>query len=587
MKELRKHRTQMLIDYTRRSAGIFGLGLLFTAVAVGADLLGPYLIGRILDGELMQGVGAIDVPRYIRILILYTVVVIASGGFRFVATYFFQRTANRISMYMQEDVFARIQRFPIAYFDSLPAGKVVSRSTTDTKDVKVLYQVVLAQLLNAVVYAAGVYGTLFFLDRNLFLIALVPVPILWWVIRDYRKKSSKINREYRKGLSELNASLNENIQGMEIIQAFNREEDTDRAFDRVNTELYTQGMNMVKLESYSSYNITAMLQYLSIAAILLYFGYGSITGAYPVTIGLAYIFVDYMMKIFNQAQNAIQHLGQLERANSAADNIYQILQGETVDEGTAQESPQAFDVEFSDVTFAYKTGEPVLKNVSFAIPDGTTAAFVGQTGSGKTTVMNLLFRYYEPQEGAVRVGGEAIRTLSHAATREKMGIVLQDPLIFSGSLYDNITLYDDSISKEAASAALREVGGAHLLESLGSGIDSVLTEKGGSLSAGEKQLVSFARALVRDPKILVLDEATANIDSQTEALIQKGMKTLTKGRTTLMIAHRLSTIRDAHQILVLKDGRIEERGTHDELIDGDGLYAAMIRAQARQGRESA
>lgn len=582
-----KKRTRLLIGYTKRVRNIFALGLLFTGVAVVADLIGPYLIGIILNEELVQGVGARDIPRYIRILVLYGAVILLSGGLRFVSMYYFQSTANRIAMLMQEDLFARVQRFPISYFDSLPAGKIVSRITTDTNDVKVLYQVVLAQLLNAAIYGVGVYGALLFLDPNLFLIALIPLPILIVVVIDYRKKSSRYNRDYRSAISDLNAGLNENIQGMEIIRAFNREEDTYREFDEVNREIQKQGMNMVRLESYSSYNMTATLQYVSLGAILLYFGYGSITGQFPVSIGLAYIFVDYMMKIFNQAQNAFQRLGELERANSAVDNVLSMLEREPVREGGEAASANGSSVRFDAVNFSYKKEEPVLRDVSFFVPEGMTAAFVGQTGSGKTTIMNLLLRYYDPGTGAVLVGERDMKSLSHKASRESMAIVLQDPFIFSGSLYDNITLYDRSVSKEKAAQALADVGGEPLLAGLSAGIDTVLTEKGGSLSAGERQLVSFARAIVRDPKILVLDEATANIDSQTESLIQRGMKTLTEGRTTLIIAHRLSTIRDADRIFVLQAGRIAESGTHDELVRLGGLYEEMIRSQTAGQKESA
>lgn len=315
--------------------------------------------------------------------------------------------------------------------------------------------------------------------------------------------------------------------------------------------------------------------------ILLYFGYGTITGAYAVSIGVTYIFVDYMMKLFNQVQNAFQRLGELERANSAADNILAILSKDVEKEGEKATSPRGFGITFKEVSFSYTPGEQVLKEISFTIEEGKTAAFVGHTGSGKSTLMNLLLRYYTAEKGQVYIGDENIEEFTLRATREKMAIILQDPVLFSGSLYDNITLYDESITTDRALKALEAVGGKAMVDALPDGINTVLTERGASLSAGERQLVSFARAFVRDPKILVLDEATSNIDSQTESVIQKGMERLAKGRTTLIIAHRLSTIRHADQIFLLSNGKIIERGTHDTLIEHRGQYYHMYRSQSK------
>ncbi len=576
-----KQRDKMLLAYTKKVKWIFLGGLLFTSIAVGADLLGPYMVSRILDKELLQGVGPKDLSRFMRDIAIYGLSILASGGCRFVGMVYFQKTANKISMAMQRDIFHRIQQFPVSYFDSLPAGKIVSRITTDTKDVKVLYQVVLAQFLNTAIYTVGVYGALIALDINLFFMALIPLPVLALVVYDYRRKSSTYNRRYRAAISDLNGYLNESIQGMEIIQAFNREQDTFDAFDQVNQAIYTQGMAMVKLESYSSFNVTSTLQYITVALILLYFGYGTITGAYAVSIGVTYIFVDYMMKLFNQVQNAFQRLGELERANSAADNILAILSKDVEKEGEKATSPRGFGITFKEVSFSYTPGEQVLKEISFTIEEGKTAAFVGHTGSGKSTLMNLLLRYYTAEKGQVYIGDENIEEFTLRATREKMAIILQDPVLFSGSLYDNITLYDESITTDRALKALEAVGGKAMVDALPDGINTVLTERGASLSAGERQLVSFARAFVRDPKILVLDEATSNIDSQTESVIQKGMERLAKGRTTLIIAHRLSTIRHADQIFLLSNGKIIERGTHDTLIEHRGQYYHMYRSQSK------
>lgn len=575
-----RKRNRMLLDYTWKVRGIFGAGLLFTALGVLADLVGPYIVSLILDHELVQGVGVRDSRVFMGWIGVFVVAFLISGAMRFAARYYFQQTAHTVTKYMQEDLFDRLQRFPISYFDSLPAGKVVSRITNDTRDVKVLYQAVLADLLNAFVYGLGIYGALFFLDRNLFLLALIPMPILLFAVWDYRRKASRYNQLYRSHLSQLNANLNENIQGMEIIQAFRREEDVFHEFDEVSEALYTQARNLVRLESYSSFNITGTLQYLSIVGILFYFGYGNLTGAWAVSIGYAYIFIDYMMKIFNQAQGAFQRIGQLERANTAADHVLDMLTRPVEEIDTRLAPLASSSVAFENVGFSYVEGEPVLRDLSFTIGAGETAAFVGHTGSGKSTIMNLLFRFYEPDSGTIRVGGEDVSTLSKASTRRKMAIVLQDPILMAGNLYDNIALYDPDISREAAEEALIRVGGRALLRE--GGLDKEVHEKGSSLSAGERQLITFARALVRDPDILVLDEATANVDSETEAVIQRGMEVLARGRTTLVIAHRLSTIKEADAIYVLENGRIGERGDHAALIAKRGVYYRMYVAQSRE-----
>ncbi len=576
----KKFRTAKLIDYTKKTWRTLAMGMILSALAVVTDLAGPYIIGQILDGELVEGVGPRDVKYYVILLSVFLVSVLLASTFRYLNVYYFNKTANKVAMFMQEDVFRHVQKMPIPFFDKLPAGKVVSRITNDTKDVRVLFQVVLSQLTTAFVYATGIFISLALIDYKLALMALVPMPLVWVVFVDFKNKSKKYNYAYRRHLSDLNANLNENIQGMEIIHAFNREDRIYEEFDEVNNKVYREGLNFTKLFAYSGFNAMGTLQFLSMVGALLFFGYGAITKAYPVTIGMLYIFIDYMTKIFDHLTNVVLRVGELEKARGAADHVFELLHMKAIDYGEKEIEEVAGDVEYVDVSFAYNDEDYVLSNVSFKVQEGQSAAFVGHTGSGKSTIMNLLLGYYKPQHGEITVDGVDINSTDLRDLRTHMSIVLQDPYLFAGDIKSNITLFDDSISDEEAEEALIEVGGANLLSKLKDGIKTEVKEKGSTFSAGERQLISFARALVRDPKILVLDEATSNIDSETEVFIQHGIDRLKEGRTTFIIAHRLSTIRHVDTIYVLDKGRIVEAGSHDELIEHDGIYKKMYLAQS-------
>lgn len=578
----KKYRFQKLIGYAKRTRPALLGGLVMALVTVVADLLAPRIIARILDRELIEGVGTRDYPLFIRLIVIYGLVIALASLTRFLTLILFQRGAHRVSRFMQEDLFRHVQTLPIDYFDALPAGKVVSRVTNDTKDVIILFQVVLSNMTTAGLYLIGIYGSLVLLDPGLALIAALPLPIIGWIIKDYRHKSTQYNTVYRTNLSELNASLNENIQGMVMIQAFNQEKTIYNSFSKINDLIYGAQLSMTKLMSYSSFNAIGFLRYFTIGTILLYFGYGQISRAYPVSVGILFIFISYMMKIYDQAQNVLDRIGQLERANVASDHIFSLLQ----QPGLAPEDDQPIDIRgdvaFENVSFYYKDEEYVLRDVSFEVAKSKTAAFVGHTGSGKSTIMNLLLRFYEPQHGQVLIDQQPISRLSRRAFREHVAIVLQDPYLFSGTILSNVTLGNPAITEDMAYRAFIEVGGREFLERHPKGLHTPISEKGATFSAGERQLISFARALAKNPKILVLDEATANIDSETEQLIQRGVERLKRGRTTLLIAHRLSTIREADHIYVLDKGRIIESGTHDELIQLDGEYKQMYLHQSNQ-----
>lgn len=581
-KEQKRSRNRRLLAYGIRAKKPLLIGFLLTGLAVVFDLLGPFMIGRIVDREIKEGVGVESWGTLWLLLGFYFICIIMASVMRLLANYNLQSAANRISQYMQIDVFDHVHRLPISYFDSLPAGTVVSRVTNDTSAVRNLFVVVLSQLMTAAAYAIGIFISLILLDVSLFWISITSLPLVVLIVWDFRRKSSYYNRKSRKNLSELNGSLNENIQGMEVIQALGQEKRIEDEFNDVNNRLYKVNLKLTKLYAYSSYNATGTLQYLMLGAVLLYFGIGSLTGSYLVPIGNLYIFIDYMTKLFNQVNNAMNRIGELERSLSAADHVFELLEEKTERDSGEPVSALQGNVRFEHVSFAYKD-ETVLKDVSFEVKAGETIAFVGATGSGKSTIMNLLLGFYPIERGEIYLDGKPISSLRNRDFRKSMAIVQQEPYLFTGTVLSNISLNQPGLTQEKALTALFEVGGEPLYQRLPDGLLSQVKEKGNEFSAGERQLISFARALAKDPKILVLDEATASIDSETEAAIQKGITRLKEGRTTFMIAHRLSTIRHADQIVVLERGRIIERGSHDELIALNGTYRHMYESQSSQG----
>ncbi|WP_223067457.1 ABC transporter ATP-binding protein [Paenibacillus caui] len=519
-----------------------------------------------------------EIPGLSKLILMYFAFLVIAIVMEFGKTYWLQSSANKVIQKLRIDVYAHIQRLPVNFFDNLPAGKVVSRVTNDTEAVKDLFIAVLSNFFSGIINMLGVFVALFLLDFRLGLICLFIIPVIFlWVVL-YRKFATKYNTVIRSRLSEINAMINESIQGMSIIRIFRRQEQTSAEFEALNDDYMKHQNKMLNLNALTSHNLVNVLRSLSFAIVLWYFGGSYLSGTGIISLGVLYAFVDVLSRLFQPLTGMVNQLAALDSSMVSAGRVFHLMDepGEPVTDGSMPRYKG--NVEFKDVSFAYKK-DYVLKNISFSAKQGETVALVGHTGSGKSSIINLLFRFYDPQKGTISIDGQQVKDLPKQWIRQHMGIVLQDPYLFTGTIASNVSLGDERISREKVEQALKDVGADRILAHLPGGLDEPVVEKGSTLSAGERQLISFARALAFDPAILILDEATANIDTETEALIQSALEVLKKGRTTFIIAHRLSTIRSADQILVLHRGEIVERGTHDELLALGGRYYQMYRLQ--------
>jgi len=503
---------------------------------------------------------------------------------------------------MRVDLFRRLHRLPVAFFDRTAAGQIVARAANDTENIKELYVSFASTFVVSGLQIAGVFVALFVLDRRLALLCMLILPLFAALLYFHLKLSRPYVAVIRARLAEMNAMLNEMIHVMPVIQAFRREDAMRGEFGRLNDERYRSQVKQFRLFALSGRNVVYFIYRLTVVLILWHFGSEAL-GAAAVSFGALYAFIDYlgrinepMVGIFEQMQNAQRAFVSAERVFALMDQPAEDPDADRrADGGLPAQAPAAGareagaerggEVVFENVSFSYNPGEPVLRNISFTARRGETVAFVGHTGSGKSSIMNLLLGFYEPDGGTIRVDGADIRTMSKRELRRRMGIVLQDPFLFSGDLRFNVALYNDRIDDAAALRALREVGAEPFVSRLPGGIREPVVERGAAMSAGERQLVSFARALAFDPSILILDEATSSVDTETEGVIQRALEVLRHGRTTFVIAHRLSTIRDADRIFVLHRGEIVERGTHEELMALRGRYYRMVLLQNRHAQE--
>lgn len=564
-----------LLSYMKPYVGWVAVCLILVLALTGFDLYRPMLIGDAID--LFEAQGNYDV--IIETTVKYGIVLALSFVFNISQTWLLQKMGQSIILTVRKDLYAHIQSLSSRYFDLTPVGRLVTRVTNDVEALDEMYSGILVRLFRNIVKIIGLAAVMLMLDWRLAMISFVLLPFVAVLTVIFRKIARRTYRISRTRLTDVNTFLSENISGMRIIQIFGREKRKFEEFDDKNHKLYRAGYREMMVFAI----FRPIIYILSIISLMIVLGAGSadVMGN-VISIGTLYIFAQYIQSFFEPIQELAEQFSTLQSSIASAEKIFTIMSEEPLvkeDENPVILPEIKGRIEFSHVWFAYDNENYVLRDVSFVIEPGQKVAFVGATGAGKSSILNLIGRYYDIQKGNIYIDGVDIRRLSKRQLRGAIGQMQQDVFIFEGDIEYNIRLHDEDITPEEVRAAAEYVNASHFIEKLPKGYQEPVSERGATFSAGERQLLSFARTLAHKPGILVMDEATANIDTETELLIQEALEKLMQGRTTIMVAHRLSTIQHADCIMVMHKGIIREQGTHQELLAQDGIYKKLYELQ--------
>ena len=565
------------LPYMKKAKRSYIIGFVFSLLNVGLGVAGVYVLSKVFDG--ITG----DLTRQIILKSLiviagYGLILLCSGISNYIRNIYLVKGANEVYVRIQMQVYDHIQNLPIKYFDNMPAGSVVSRITSDVNQIRTFFVSTFVQILIIVLKIIFSYIVLFYVDVRFGVFMLALFPIMFIVLKIYNKLSIDSIKGYRRKFSQSNGIINENYQNLEIIKAFNKEKESIEDWNKHNEERYKYWKKLNLVDSLLLHNITGVFRIVIFIGIVYYYSYSHFNNVYGITLGMVYLFINYTTDIIYRIADFTMGISNYIRAQGAAINIQEILKLEVEEDNHNDITEDNFrgNIKFEDVYFSYKDDFYVLRDLNLEIKENQTVAFVGHTGSGKSTIMNLIVKFYSATKGNVLINGRNIKDYSKEYLREKTAIVLQDSFLFEGTLLENITTSND---EKIAREALSRVGGDFILESRS--LDSKVEVGGNNFSTGEKQLICLARALAKDPKILILDESTANIDSETEQNVSRAIEELKQGRTTLIIAHRLSTIKNADMIYVLRKGKVIESGTHEQLLALEGSYKKMYETQVK------
>lgn len=562
------------------NSGLQILGPLLTKIAVDRYLAPP---GRFVPSFLDPWLPTENIAGLAFLSVLYLAAMLAGLLVSFGQTYLMNRTAQYAMFDLRRDLIAHLQRIDLSYYDRTPAGRMLTRVTTDVDALNEMFASGVVAMLGDVVVITFLLVTMFRLSPGMTLLLLAVMPLVFGVTIIFRKQVRGSNRRIRSAIARINAHLQEHISGIAVVQLFNRESRSADEFDKTNAEHRDAYKDAIFAYGWF-YPVVELLAACGLAALLIYGGWRIREGV--LTLGILVAFFQYGLRFYRPIQDMSEKYSIMQTAMAAAERVFQLLDqqpsiGAPAASGNGQRKavPGAAAVEFDHVWFEYKAGEPVLRDVSFQIYAGETIAVAGHTGAGKTTLINLLLRFYDVTSGAIRIGGVDVRDMDPAVFRRRFGIVLQDPFLFTGTLRENIRLGADGVPEGDLHKAVERVNLGPFVAGLEMGLDHPVRERGAGLSTGQKQLVSFARALAHAPEFLILDEATSSVDTETEMKIREALERLIEGRTSIIIAHRLSTIQRADRIFVLHKGELRESGSHRELLARRGIYWKLYQLQ--------
>ncbi|OCH24042.1 ABC transporter ATP-binding protein [Aliivibrio sp. 1S128] len=570
-----------LLAYSLPHKARFIVAFMMLTVAISAEMAIPWLAKIILDEVIVPQ--QFEWPHLIGLVSLVMLFYVISALFTYLQAVSFRHSALLVINDVRKQLFNHVLNFSISSFDKLSAGKLVSYITNDTESMRDMFVSTIPTVIQGSLRIIAIFIAIAILDWRLMLLSLVLIPILLTTMHLYRKISMPVFNGIREQISNINGRINESLQGMALIQAFNQEKAFKEKFEQENQRWFEFRTKSIAIDSFMLIPLTRLVSNLTAAGIVAWFAYGSLTTA--VEVGTLYAFLNYIERFFDPFRQLSMELRKLQVATVASKRVFELLDEQSEQNRYPQEHVEIsapHDIEFRHVDLSYDEGNLVLSDVNFVAKGGQFTAIVGHTGSGKSSVINLLMRFYQQQQGSILIGGKPIESLPEAQLRKLFGLVSQDPTIFSGSIKENIDLSHDRPNEEKVMLAAQQVNADHFIKRLTDGYDHHPGHGGGSFSVGERQLLALARALSHDPSVFLLDEATANIDSETEETVKAALENIRDGKTVIMVAHRLSTIKNADQILVMNKGKVVQSGSHDELIVQAGDYRELYLTQKAQ-----